>query len=75
MTQATLVERLREVAGLKVGTVRQPEWMKPNDWGPAISELCGEAATEIERLQKLAHEQLGESYADIREKIKRNVFG
>ncbi len=47
-----IVERLREVAALKVGTVRQPEWMKPNDWGPAVSGLCGDAADEIERLRR-----------------------
>jgi hypothetical protein len=46
-----LVERLREVANLKVGD-RMPPWMwSGNNWGPGMSELCEAAAKEIEELR------------------------
>lgn len=42
-----IVSRLRDVAALPSGTVKFPDWMEPNDWGPAISALCRDAADLI----------------------------
>jgi hypothetical protein len=45
-----LIQRLREIERLKVGDPA-PDWLCiANGWGPALSELCGDAADEIESL-------------------------
>jgi hypothetical protein len=42
----SLLGRLDAVAALKPND-SPPEWLPPNGWGSAISELCREAAAEI----------------------------
>lgn len=48
-----LLERLEVLANLKTGEPA-PDWLAPNAWGPAVSQLCREAATEIKHLRQLA---------------------
>jgi hypothetical protein len=45
-----LIRKLREVQSFKPGAPL-PEWAQPNQWGPFLSKLCGEAADAIEGLE------------------------
>jgi len=50
--EPALVEKLRHIQGMKPGEYF-PEWMGgANGWGPALSELCKQAADRIEALEK-----------------------
>lgn len=50
MTEPTLIEKLRQIAGSKMG-VPPPCLSEPNVWVDALARIAGEAVFEIERLQ------------------------
>ena len=48
----TLLGKLRQLADMKPGDP-PPDWLPDNDWAGPISELCKQAAEEIETTTEL----------------------
>lgn len=55
LSRDEMLQRLRDIQKLKPGDPH-PIWMPLESWGEVVSDLCGQAADEIERLDELVSE-------------------
>jgi len=72
--ETDVLERLKELASLRVGIDPMPSWLPGFDWGPALSKLAGDAAGEIERLRSLTGKaNVGQSFSEMTSELRHQT--